>query len=320
MLAPLFRPILSHKMRVLLGIFLSFIFHIFLLLALEMLPLPEPLFQVRSRPIEVVILEEPSQNDTKKQFIPQTDLPQNLKAPSDEDPAKFLSAQRQRVEKETQAAVNGATKNRSNKAANPNEISEPAGGQQSRLNIDPRKPGSIPILIPEYKKWGFTKKDTPRSETPKSSKTNPSFDRGVSTIGEVLPTDIDVGSFTALNTDKHLYYTFFSRINDMIRFRWESSVRAAINDTPPDRYTYNPLGVWTTQLEVVLNKEGVIQQILLMKPSGFKGFDESAIFAFKDSKAFFNPPRELIDEETGEIHLKYSFQVNFEPKVLVRSR
>ncbi len=320
MLAPLFRPILSHKMRVLLGIFLSFIFHIFLILALEMVPLPPPFFQ----PIEVVLIDDSqenlSQNDTKKQFIPQADLPQNLKQPEDQDPAKFLSAQKQRVDRETRAAVNGATKNRSNKSQEANEIAEPTVKKDFRPHIDPRRPGSIPILIPEYKKWATGKSENSQVEKSKVTKTTPSMDRGVSTIGEVLPTDIEIGSFTALNTDRHLYYTFFSRINDMIRFRWESSVRATIHQTPPDRYIYNPLGLWTTQLEVVLNKEGIIQEVLLMKSSGFKGFDQSAIFAFKDSKAFFNPPRELIDQETGEIRLKYSFQVNFEPKVLVRTR
>ena len=43
-----------------------------------------------------------------------------------------------------------------------------------------------------------------------------------------MPKEITVGSFTALNTDRYLYYSFYARIEELIRFRWESAVRQAM--------------------------------------------------------------------------------------------
>lgn len=315
-------------MRVLLGLFLSLALHIFLVVSLQWIPIPPP----ATPPLEIAIIEDSSQNKTRKQFVEGVDLPKSLQQTRDDDPTKFLSAQKQRVEKETRAAVTGATKNRSNAREQEDTPRSLSSIKRDQLNVDPRRPNAHPLIFPEYNKSpilvqkGSREKnginENPSTKTSSGNKNNssPQLERGVSTLGEVLPTDIEIGSFTSLNTDRHLYYTFFSRINEMIRFRWESSVRSAINTTPPDRFRYNPLGLWTTQLEVVLNSQGVIKEVVLMKSSGFKGFDEAAAYAFRDSQAFFNPPIEMIDKETGEIRLKYSFQVNFEPKVLVKTQ
>lgn len=304
-------------------------------------------------------------------LITSTDLPSNLLDMSSEEQARFLSEFKQRVQSQTQAALTGATKNRSHSEDNlisrPN-ISPPSTGKSSPENstgasTNPeiaqnkklsdhfkkkfipqydRKISQIDIDDPESsEKESSLEKTKTSTKTQTSASTglastdlasknqgndspsihSPAFlEKGLSTVGESLPVDIDIGSFTALNADRHMFYTFYSRINEMIRFRWESAVHATINQSIPQNFKYNPLGVWTTHLEVILRSTGEIEKILLLKPSGNKGFDDSAIYSFKDSKAFYNPPRELISPDDGRIHLKYSFQVHYEPKVLVKSR
>ncbi len=56
-----------------------------------------------------------------------------------------------------------------------------------------------------------------------------------------------------------------------------------------------------------------------MKESGLKSFDQAAVQAFAQARMFPNPPEDMIESD-GLIHLKYSFQVHYEPKVLVKSR
>ncbi|HMN69995.1 MAG TPA: hypothetical protein PKC28_15745, partial [Bdellovibrionales bacterium] len=48
---------------------------------------------------------------------------------------------------------------------------------------------------------------------------------GQSSIAEFIP-GIEEGAFTALNTDQFTYYTFFARMNEQVRNRWVSAVRA----------------------------------------------------------------------------------------------
>lgn len=299
-------------MRVLLGISISIIFHLLLVVFIQQLPAH---FQ-SSKPLEVVIIEAKSQNKTGKQIVTAVDLPTNFKELPEDEQKALLSAYKQRVEKQMQAANNGATKNRSNSQKEEKPFIEKQEPNLAAVKLDPRKPGSLDVFQPTK-----VNPQNPNSNSQtKTAKSIPDLDKGLSTIGDALPTDIDIGSFTALNTNQSLFYTFYARVNDMIRFRWEMAVRASINQTPADHYVYNPLGVWTTHLEIILDKQGVVQQILLMKPSGFKDFDQAAIFAFRDSKAFFNPPKEMISPDDGLIHMKYSFQVRFDPKVLVKSR
>ncbi len=318
MRTPLFRPILSHKMRVLLGISLSILVHIFLLVATRWIPPTPP----RSALVEVVLIDDSSQNKTEKSFVVDSKIPQKMLRAESNDPAQYLSEQTQRVENEMRAAVTGATKNRSNAQATPNAAASPQSPKSSnRASSSATKSGESPIIVPEYRKEARRPNSPPDREMTSATKTSrlyPELEQGVSTVGEVLPMDLEIGSFTALNTDRHLYYTFFARINEMIRFRWESAVRSTIDGTPPDRYKYNPLGVWTTHVEVVLNQDGVVKDVVLMKPSGFRGFDQAAQYSFWDSRAFFNPPREMVDKESGEIRLKYSFQVNYRPKIHVK--
>ena len=105
----------------------------------------------------------------------------------------------------------------------------------------------------------------------------------------------------------------------MIRFRWESAVRSAIDFTPPDRLASNPSGIWTTHLLIKLKRNGEVGSAVVLKESGLRGFDRAAIDAFVQARIFPNPPEEMVESD-GLIHLKYSFQVRYEPKVLVKSR
>jgi TonB family protein len=298
------RPKLMHKMRVLQGILLSLFIHFFLVWSSQFAPLIAAKLDSQAITVDIID-EETSQNKTQKQIVRETKVPEEAKARDSKDPLSFLSAEDQRVKKQTRAPEIGMTKNRTNEPINPDEIPpQPNKQQTAKAQKDPRTPGGLDPFTPQYKKTPATTRD---------------LERGMSTVGEALPNDMAVGSFTALNTDRYLYYSFFSRIEEMIRFRWESAVENARDSAAPERFMHNVSGNWTTNMEVWLKPNGEIQSIKIMKESGFRGFDQAAKQAFLQARMFPNPPKEMVESD-GLIKLKYSFLVRYKPNVLVKSR
>ena len=230
----------------------------------------------------------------QQQVVRQALVPEKMKAPEDETLPRFLSEKKQRVREESQAAQTGMTQNRAATAQPARKSSPSSSNENSILDRD-----------------GFEKFDVS-----KNLKSMQEFERGSSTIGESLPEDVKIGSFTALNTDRYLFYTFYARVEEMIRFRWESRVQQIIQSMPPPIMMQTSNRNWVTQVEFLLDRRGNLQKALLMKGSGVTAFDTAAIMAFKEARIFPNPPQEMIQDD-GYIHLKYSFTVRFAPPALV---
>ena len=141
------------------------------------------------------------------------------------------------------------------------------------------------------------------------------FRGGPSAVGEKLPNDIKVGRFTALNTEKYTYYSFFSRIEELIRFGWEQSVELAIQNLQGSPLPYNRNDEWVTQVEILLDAKGEFQAGQILKGSGIASFDRAAISSFAQARMFPNPPKDLVEKDQM-IRLKYAFYVKFKPRVI----
>lgn len=232
----------------------------------------------RAELTEIEVVRQPF-NEKGQQVIRQTLVPDKMKIEED-TAARFLSEQKQRVLLETRAQNVGLSQN-----ANP---LSPKTQKTQKRDLS----GYEPITLPR----------------PQDIQTE-----GESTVGEALPSDVSVGSFTALNTDAFTFYSFFSRIEELVRFRWEMQVRSAIQ-TYDYRMVVQNLGKknWITQIEFLISPDGHLKVSRIMKESGVKGFDLAAVQAFTDAGFFPNPPQELVEED-GYVHLKYSFNVYFEP-------
>lgn len=285
-------------MRILWGIFLSLLIHIMLTWGAQYAVLLIPK-KPKIDTVEIKILNQPLSQKETKQIVRDSTLPEKLKVKESEDPLSFLSRQTQRVKKQSQALLSGMTANRANQPENQKT-------KQNKTRSQTQRPKDFDAFAPGYRK------------IPEIAE-QPKMDKGVSTIGEALPKEVSVGSFTALNTDRYLYYSFFARVEELIRFRWESAVQQTINYTSPARLATNVQGVWNTQLQVIINATGEIKAIKIMKESGLQGFDQSAVQAFVQSRTLPNPPKEMIEED-GLIRLDYAFQVRYSPRALVRSR
>lgn len=139
------------------------------------------------------------------------------------------------------------------------------------------------------------------------------FQAQESQIGEVVRKEVSIGQMTALNTDQYTYYSFFARVQELIRFRWENIVQNAMIMSHPLELAQLPRkNNWITEVEFLLDPQGKLSKALVLRESGFKKFDYAAINAFKEARVFPNPPKELIESD-GFIHLKYRFHVNYSP-------
>ncbi|WP_246845704.1 energy transducer TonB [Bdellovibrio sp. ZAP7] len=247
------------------------------------------------------------QSKNNQQIVRKSLVPDQMKAPDDETLARFLSEQRQRVKKEMQASDNGMTENRTNTSTLPKKsVTPPKQAQkaQEKTQVDKN----------DTDKDGYRTVDITKELAEMNA-----LNQGQSTVGESLPTDVKIGSFTALNTDRYLFYSFYARIEELVRYRWETRVMTTINGMDPALAMNLSRRNWNTQVEFLLDKRGFLQKAMVMKESGVKGFDAAAVNAFKEARVFPNPPQEMIEED-GYIHLRYTFTVNYAPPTLVNSR
>lgn len=261
----------------------------------------------------------------EKEFVRRADAPPELRSKERRD-ARFASEDEQWVLQEQQARQSGLTENRS-----------PSLGDakaQNRPRIQTRLPTRIPSrkaldFKPDNSIEKFAEKElaaglgdvTVQPKKEHVVNTNQQLDfskfgsveRGMSTVGEQLPEDIKFGDFTALNTDRHLYYSFYSRIEEMVRGRWVNYARAVIYGIENGSEKISGRATWTTQLEVILDKDGTFSRAILHSSSGSKSLDSAPVQAFRDAQQFPHPPAEMVKED-GTIHIYYAFSVNMVPR------
>lgn len=262
-----------------------------------------PLFETKPPETIEITLDPQSPADLHKskqpqqQIVRQALVPDQIKAPDDDILAKYLSEKKQRVKQESQAAHNGMTENRSNTSTLPQKQPKPQAQQDGKTTSA------------EKDKDGFRDISKDLAEMNQLS-------HGQSSVGEALPTTVKVGSFTALNTDRYLFYTFYARIEELVRYRWESRVMRAIDTLDPRTAAMAGNRNWNTQVEFLLDRRGFLQKAMIMKESGIAVFDAAAVNAFKEARIFPNPPQEMVEDD-GYIHLKFTFTVNYAPPALV---
>ncbi len=135
-------------------------------------------------------------------------------------------------------------------------------------------------------------------------------------MAEIFP-NIAEGGFTILNVDPVKYSGFFRRLGDLVRDPWIGRVSDVVNQTYPSHFTNVLINRWTTLVELVLLEDGRVLDAVLLKKSGQEGFDRSALAALRETLVIPNPPRSLLQED-GLFHLKISFNVFIEPKILAK--
>ncbi len=286
------------ELRVIKGLLASLALHFLLVVLPSYLPEVSDPFPKTSQ-VEIEIRERPQRS--RQQLVREALVPEKLKVEESVDPLTFLSNQRQRVKTQTRAPEVGMTANRS--------------ALNDRKKDSAEKSKSVKNLFQVSKNGTLSVKREEKKEALNTSLLN--MPRGLSTTGESMPQEMQVGSFTALNTDRYLYYSFFARVEEIIRYPWENSVRWILHNTPRAAFQSNISANWITHVDIVLKPNGEFHTALLLKESGIRGFDVAATRAFAQAKLFPNPPIEMIEDD-GFIHLRYRFNVRVDPRMIGR--
>ena len=289
---------------------------------------------ISKQPMYVDLLEAPDLRRRPKQpplnektFVRSAPAPESLLTKEKRE-KRFASEDEQTVLEEQKAQASGMTENRSSDSMQTRRERSRNTAQQSRPNDFDFTPSSaLDRAKEELKSDGLENgdirvggADRARKEQLQESSDRPvsfpsfnGFARGISTLGSDLPDDIKYGNFTALNTDRHLYYSFYSRMEDAIRHRWETYVRAAIYEFQNGNRKIAPKDRFTTKLEVILDDRGRFERAIMAESSGVRSFDSAPVQAFRDAEKFPNPPKEMIKDD-GRIHIYYAFTIDVAPR------
>lgn len=123
-----------------------------------------------------------------------------------------------------------------------------------------------------------------------------------------LPNDIQFGSATNLNTDAHIYASFYNRVVDLFYIRWSQKLESIWSRLSDDGRRSLAGRTWSTDVEIWLDPSGKYEKGLIMKKSGFAPFDAAAIFGFSDAGFFPNPPKAKVEAD-GHIRLRYRINI-----------
>lgn len=123
-----------------------------------------------------------------------------------------------------------------------------------------------------------------------------------------LPNEIKSGSAVNLNTDAYMYASFYNRVTDLFYIRWSQKLNS-MWDRFSDETKRNLAGQnWSTEVDVLLDKDGKYIRTIINKKAGFTPFDTAAVFGFQDAQFFPNPPADKVEKD-GYIHLRYRINV-----------
>lgn len=242
--------------------------------------------------VEVELLEKAASEEIKKtQIVKQTDIPEELKLKELKEKADLLSEKLQRVLRESQAYLSGKTQNR---------ISSERTQKATAKKTNTRK-----LDFTDATDAGFTNTPLFLSQAIPTP----------SQIGNILDRDIPLGEITALNTDQYIYYSFYSRIDDLVYERWQSKVHGLQHLLPLEILKSTPRRGWLTKAEFLISPEGHLIKAIVLKPSGIEELDWAALSAFKEAKIFPNPPQGMIQED-GLVHIHMGFTVRYNPTMV----
>ena len=282
---------------------ISFLGHSLVLLVFVLAGVLGLEFYPRSRQKSLVIevdIQEPSK--AQKSFLRDVQVPdwiKQKKAENNEDPALFFSKETRRFQKQTRAATYGPQLN-----VLPNRLL-PQSRLATKSSSTQASSAKSPMLN-DQNNHDFVV--TAGQEAKLGSEVITALSPQVSSLSAWVPEDIEIGQFTAINTDRWTYYSFFERIENKVRPFWVQLVRNKLSQLPAGVIRDYPRAVATTLMEIQLNHKGEVVRILLLRSSGIRELDHAHAEAFWKTKVIENPPADLIEED-GLIHLRYQFYV-----------
>lgn len=273
-------------------------------------------------PTEEKKAEEQKKEQEKAERTPEgqvVDLPKPAEERHPEN-ARFVSEYDTRAERETRARTpTGEPAPSAQPKAPPRPAAPPVLAMRDR---EPAPPGS---QAPPDEQAGAERAAPPNPsgappnpnarDAPTMQQLRPSDEQVARAIGsparDYLP-EVEEGEDTALSSKRWRFASFFNRVKRQVAENWHPEIAYRRRDPYGNVYGFKDR---ITILRVKLWPDGSLKDLLLEQPSGVEFLDDEAVQAFRAAQPFLNPPRQLVDPESGLIAFRFGFifEINSSP-------
>jgi len=127
-----------------------------------------------------------------------------------------------------------------------------------------------------------------------------------SPLENMIP-EVKVGNQTALRSKKHPFARYITKIHRSIHEAWAWGFLEQL-DTRGRNHELNDYELWT-RVELVLTRDGVIDNVMTVHHSGSLVFDAAAREIVHSIGPFPNPPREILSGN-GKVYIHWAFHRN----------
>ena len=240
------------------------------------------------RPVEANPKKQPKAS-LEKQIVEQDEKKSDQEAPD----TRFLSAQNQKVEKQTVSKNKGEFKNSKKEAANPKQSSSPKTWS----------------LAPKIKAADAFAEDALKSASADSPNDNDASKKDELAEGSQTQDhlkDIDQGLETLLNAREFKYYTYYNRIRRQLSQHWEPKVKVKLSQMFKQGRYLAAATDRITKLVVVLDRGGNLVKVQVLRESGVTDLDDAATEAFQSAAPFPNPPSGIVEKD-GTVKIRWDF-------------
>lgn len=274
--------------------------------------------------IEFIVLPPTNPDSTEEEIEKEAQLVEqspsiNKKKPKE---AKYLSAEDQKVKKETRAQNTGRFQNDSGVAPpstqsfSPSTLPQPRPSPQKptsppakTLTQKPLDQGTLKMLKDFIPKTDFTpsQQNLNANKKPDHPTIYPGSNngRGPNASSDYLK-DVEKGAQTLLNSHEFIYYSYYQRIRTKIQNFWEPSIKKKVFHILSQGRTIASSQNRTTKTIIVLNSLGELLTVRVISESGIRDLDEVAVEAFRAAEPFPNPPKGMADAN-GQIKIRWDF-------------
>lgn len=225
----------------------------------------------------------------ENQIVEQDEKALNHEKPED---AQFLSANDQKVAKQTQAMNHGQFQNLKTKDT---KAGKPVETKKSTPKLDQLLAAYDPMAAGMKKQEAKTKQEAEAAQK----------GGDVSQSSDYLK-NVDQGIETLLNTREFKYYTYYNRIRKQLSQYWEPKVKEKVTTMFQQGRKIASAQDRTTKLLIVLDSTGTLVNVQVLSDSGVRDLDDAAIESFRAAAPFPNPPKGIIETD-GTVKIRWDF-------------
>lgn len=199
-------------------------------------------------------------------------------------------------------------------AVRPGQVDASGGLGSTREAVRPAEPrAETPPQAPQAKDVKLSDLGVKVKMVPKS---NPSYNdqrqwapaqTGEAIRGGQYVKGMKEGEVSALNTKEFVFFSYFDRVRKQLDQAWQPLLRGQIEKIYKTGRRLASNADYVTRTMVSLSEKGEILRVQVLEESGTFDLDQVAIDALNKAGPYPNPPKGLVDSNTGVVQIRWDF-------------